>query len=218
MSCLGRYGTLSPSVRPSVHLSVTLFFLNVPPIASSWNFQMQLLLKEVMSKQMVKVTEVKTKFAPIWAFSDHNYSLNREMTTNKAWSGIWEVPYCIPKSFVSFEGHAGHTQIIANFDRIERFWTVAAVWIHRWLWKLEAVKQMCLTVFQCDLLSNFMVTWGKKTDDLTLIWAFLDGNWNLNSRMAIKWHTWLLTGDKPLSEPMMTQFNDSYMRHSASMS
>ena len=26
------------------------------------------------------------------------------------------------------------------------------------------------------------------------------------------------TGDKPLSEPMMTQFNDAYMRHSASMS
>ena len=24
-------------------------------------------------------------------------------------------------------------------------------------------------------------------------------------------------GDKPLSEPMMTQFNDAYMRHSASM-
>ena len=29
---------------------------------------------------------------------------------------------------------------------------------------------------------------------------------------------WPRTGDKPLSEPMMTQFNDAYMRHSASMS
>ena len=28
---------------------------------------------------------------------------------------------------------------------------------------------------------------------------------------------WRRTGDKPLSEPMMTQFNDAYMRHSASM-
>ena len=27
---------------------------------------------------------------------------------------------------------------------------------------------------------------------------------------------WCRTGDKPLSEPMMTQFNDAYMRHSAS--
>ena len=29
---------------------------------------------------------------------------------------------------------------------------------------------------------------------------------------------WRRPGDKPLSEPMMTQFNDAYMRHSASMS
>ena len=29
---------------------------------------------------------------------------------------------------------------------------------------------------------------------------------------------WRRTGDKPLSEPMMTQFNDAYMRHSALMS
>ena len=29
---------------------------------------------------------------------------------------------------------------------------------------------------------------------------------------------WRRTSDKPLSEPMMTQFNDAYMRHSASMS
>ena len=28
---------------------------------------------------------------------------------------------------------------------------------------------------------------------------------------------WRRTGDKPLSEPMMTQFNDAYMRHPASM-
>ena len=29
---------------------------------------------------------------------------------------------------------------------------------------------------------------------------------------------WRRTGDKPLSEPMMTQFNDACIRHSASMS
>ena len=28
---------------------------------------------------------------------------------------------------------------------------------------------------------------------------------------------WRRTGDKPLSEPILTQFNDAYMRHSASM-
>ena len=29
---------------------------------------------------------------------------------------------------------------------------------------------------------------------------------------------WRWTGDKPLTEPMMTQFKDAYMRHMASMS
>ena len=29
---------------------------------------------------------------------------------------------------------------------------------------------------------------------------------------------WRRTGNKPLSEQMVTQFNDAYMRHSASMS
>ena len=29
---------------------------------------------------------------------------------------------------------------------------------------------------------------------------------------------WRRTGDKPLSEPMVTQLNDAYMRHSAPMS
>ena len=29
---------------------------------------------------------------------------------------------------------------------------------------------------------------------------------------------WRRPGDKPLSEPMMAQFTDAYMRHSASMS
>ena len=34
----------------------------------------------------------------------------------------------------------------------------------------------------------------------------------------VKLMAWRRTGDKPLSEPMMTRFNDAYMRHSASMS
>ena len=39
---------------------------------------------------------------------------------------------------------------------------------------------------------------------------------NIPALIQIK--AWRPTGDKPLSEPMMTQFNDAYMRHSASMS
>ena len=39
-----------------------------------------------------------------------------------------------------------------------------------------------------------------------------------NIPALVQMMAWRRTGDKPLSEPMMTQFNDAYMRHSASMS
>ena len=39
---------------------------------------------------------------------------------------------------------------------------------------------------------------------------------NIPALVHIK--AWRWPGDKPLSEPMMTQFNDAYMRHAASMS
>ena len=39
-----------------------------------------------------------------------------------------------------------------------------------------------------------------------------------NIPVLVQIMAWRRTGDKPLSEPMMTQFNDAYMRHSASMS
>ena len=39
-----------------------------------------------------------------------------------------------------------------------------------------------------------------------------------NIPALVKIMAWCRTGDKPLSEPMVTQFNDAYMRHSASMS
>ena len=39
-----------------------------------------------------------------------------------------------------------------------------------------------------------------------------------NIPVLVQLMAWHLTGDKPSSEPMMTQFNDVYMHHSASMS
>ena len=39
-----------------------------------------------------------------------------------------------------------------------------------------------------------------------------------NIPALVQMMAWRRPGDKPLSEPMMTQFNDVYMRHSASMS
>ena len=39
-----------------------------------------------------------------------------------------------------------------------------------------------------------------------------------NIPALVQMMAWCWTGDKPLSEPMMTQFSDTYMRHSASVS
>ena len=40
----------------------------------------------------------------------------------------------------------------------------------------------------------------------------------IDNMAALVWiMAWRRTGDKPLSEPMMTQFTDAYMSHSASM-
>ena len=39
-----------------------------------------------------------------------------------------------------------------------------------------------------------------------------------NTPALVQIMAWRRTGDKPFSEPMMTQLNDAYMRHSASIS
>ena len=41
----------------------------------------------------------------------------------------------------------------------------------------------------------------------------IDNKWSLVQVMA-----WCRTGDKPLHEPIMSQFNDAYMHHTALMS
>ena len=40
---------------------------------------------------------------------------------------------------------------------------------------------------------------------------------NNNKPILVQIMAWRQTGDKPLSGPMMAQFNDAYMQHSASM-
>ena len=42
--------------------------------------------------------------------------------------------------------------------------------------------------------------------------------WVNNIPALVQIMAWRRTGDKPLSETMIAQFNDAYMRHSASMS
>ena len=74
---------------------------------------------------------------------------------------------------------------------------------------------------------------GRHFPDDIFKWIFLNKNAWISINMSLEFvprgpinniptfvqvMAWRRTGDKPLSEPMMTQFNDAYMRHSASMS
>ena len=78
-------------------------------------------------------------------------------------------------------------------SRIERFPTVTPLWIHRWLGNdAQSLKwhrrKRCPIVLQAHQ-SNFKVT----RDEKSTIWLwFPDDNSNLNSRLAMKWHTELL--------------------------
>ena len=74
------------SVHLSIHPSVCLshLFRNAPFVVS-WNFQELLInvmpMQKVKVMSKVKVTEVKTIFAPIWTFPVCNSSLNSHMAT-----------------------------------------------------------------------------------------------------------------------------------------
>ena len=62
------------------------------------------------------------------------------------------------------------------------------------------------------------ISWMKMFEfRLKFHWSFPKGPIN-NMPVLVQIMAWRRTGDKPLSEPMMAQFNDAYMRHSASMS
>ena len=73
---------------------------------------------------------------------------------------------------------------------IERFRTVTPVWIHRQLQNdaqsLKGHRRGALLFF--ELICQILRSQGQKNADLAPIWAFLDDNSNLNSKMAIKWH------------------------------
>ena len=56
---------------------LSIFSSHTPLIRSNWHWQRQCPCKR--SRSEVKVTEIKTNFAPIWASPDRNSSLNSHM-------------------------------------------------------------------------------------------------------------------------------------------
>ena len=66
-------------------------------------------------------------------------------------------------------------------------------------------------VFKCNFLN------GNVWIQIKISLKFVPKGPINNVSALVQIMAWHRTGNKPLSEPMMTQFNDAYMRHSASM-
>ena len=127
------------SVRPSVCLSDchTIFSLcSSQRIITKFSGVITIDKNDVHAKDQgykpkVKVVDVKTHFAPIWSFPDHNSSLNLQMATK--WCTKVEVAQ---KSCpIVFLGHPSNFKVTRDtnlpiFIRIEQFRTITPVWIH----------------------------------------------------------------------------------------
>ena len=100
------------------------------------------------------------EFDPDWAFPDCNSSLNTLMA----------VKWCIKLEATSkrcpivFQGHPSNFKVTQHnkspiLTRIEYFWTVTLVWIHRWLWNdAQSLKQHRRGALLFLRSSNFKVT------------------------------------------------------------
>ena len=106
------------SVRPSVCPSVCHSFLTM--FLSSYHLEIfrsyyhpQTWCPCKRSKSKVKVTEVMTSFSRFRTVTSVWYQYGDEMM-HKAWCCLGEVPYCVSRSSVTFQGHTALT--IAEFD------------------------------------------------------------------------------------------------------
>ena len=93
---------------------------------------------------------------------------------HRAWSSIVEVPYCLSRSYVKFQGHTALKSV--EFDPNWAFpdcnSSLNSPMAMKCCTKLETAKERCHIVFQGHP-SNFKVT-GDKTTDYDPNWAFPD--------------------------------------------
>ena len=92
----------------------------------------------------------------------------------KAWSSIEEVPYCLSRSSVKFQGHSGRK--ISNFDPNWAFLdcncSLNSPIGLKWCTKLGVVQKRCPIVFRGHP-SNLKVTWTEKS----MIWINFKQNY-----------------------------------------
>ena len=133
-------------------------------------------IKEVsycFSRSSVKLQGHKDKYRCLWVeLSVSGLSLQFEFTDGfemiyKAWSSIEEVPYCLSRSSIKFQGHT--RQKIANFDPNWAFLdcncSLNAPMGLKWCTKLDVIQKKRPTVFRGHP-SNLKVTWTEKS----MIW------------------------------------------------
>ena len=111
----------------------------------------------------------RDKYHWFWAeLSISGLSLQFEFTDGfemvyKAWSSIEEVPYCLSRSSIKFQGHTG--QKIANFDPswayLDCNCSLNLPMDFKWYIMLNVVQKRCPIVFWGHS-SNLKVTWTEK--------------------------------------------------------
>ena len=124
---------MNGSVRPSVCLSVTPFWLwsHHCIVISSWNCQELLQVTEVGFMQKVKIRGQRSRsqrsnpnFAVSGPYLQFEFTYDDKMM-QKACCSLGEVPYCLSRSTIKFQGHTA--------KKIGYLHTITPVWIHQWL-------------------------------------------------------------------------------------
>ena len=152
-----------------------------------------------------KITRLKIiDFDPNWKLLDCNSSLNSPMATK--WCTKLEV--ASNRYPIVFQGHTSNCKVTrlkksSILTQIGRFWTVAPVWIHWWIWNdaqsLMSYRRGALLFF--GVIHQISRSHGLKNRRLNPIWIRLVGRSQLSnpSDLPCSWYLGLMGGP--------TQFN-----------
>ena len=131
-------------------------------------------------RSKVKITEVNTNFAPIWAFPDCNPNLNSQITTK------WCTKLAVAQKRCPIVFYEVIPLISRSHGTRKK---ITRVWIHRRLWNDAKTWGSIKEVPYCFSRSSlkFQSHTGQKKNYFEPNWAFSDCNSTLNTLMALKW-------------------------------
>ena len=107
---------------------------------------------------------------------------------HKAWKNKEDVPYCISRSSVKFQGHTRQKKSLI-LTQVWHFWTVTPVWIHQCLrndaHSSKYHRRGTLSFLRSSV--KYQDHAGHKIIDFDPNWAFPTCNSSLITPMAMKW-------------------------------